>query len=615
MPSTPPAYRLLELSDQVLAGPLDGSAAEELAAVLQALDGEKRTLAERLIALAREAARTRHALAHTARLAEVGLAFAELIHELRQPLSGISAFAQLLGPDSPKHELADYRAELLRQCSRMESMVERMRLFLRPDEGEAEERSVDVEAALRTAVSLAPKMPPGIQLEVEFAANLGKARGDAQRLAQVLFNLLANARDAQAAKGPGTVRLRAEHSGSSVIITVADQGVGIAPDFARRLFEPFATTKGEAGTGLGLYICREILRAWGGDIGVLAPPPKPFVTAFAVQLCAEAVPPPATTVLDPLRAELADRVARHRPARRVLLVDGDPSVRRLLRVLLSAQENLAIAEASDGVEALALLATAPAQLLLTERSLSGMTGLDLARRARTEGKAGEIILVTGRPSPDAVVEAIDVGVRSFLCKPFEDAEALRARVRAAVDRDELRQLLDALGGDLRPWARRALEEVGGAARELVQALEILSNRPEGPARVGIVAEQALVAPLALAGFQAEGPWDLARAEAAASAGEVEALVVGEGVEPSAARQAARAVGKARWAPVIVWAQSPGGFPDAVELLDAPVTAVVKRPVEAAALASTTSRAVQARRRELRAEALGVVLAELGIPFL
>jgi len=252
---------------------------------------------------------------------------------------------------------------------------------------------------------------------------------------------------------------------------------------------------------------------------------------------------------------------------------------------------------------------------VTDQGLPGMTGLELAKRARAEKRAAEVVMVSSMPSPEAVVQALDAGARAWLLKPVDGADRLRRAVRAAVARDRLRQLVSGLGGELRPWADRALAVArgAGASRQLLEALELLSRRPEGPARLGVVGERALVGPLAMAGHRAEGPWDLTHALTAASSGAVEALVIGEGVEPGAAREFVRMAAEVPWTPAILWAQPPGSYAEALELLEAGVVeGVVARPVDGAALSQRTSRIVEARRNELRAVALGVVLAELGV---
>ncbi|MGC4115608.1 MAG: response regulator [Myxococcales bacterium] len=299
-------------------------------------------------------------------------------------------------------------------------------------------------------------------------------------------------------------------------------------------------------------------------------------------------------------------------ARDVLVVEDEPGVRRLLKVLLSAEEGLALSEAGDGPAALAKLQSRPVQVLVVDQSLPGMTGLELARRARAERRMAEAVVLTSMPSPESVAQALEAGARAFLLKPVDDPARLRAAVRSALQRDRLRQLLSGLGSELRPWADRALLQARAASapRRLQDALERLAQKPEGPARVAVAGERALVGPLAMAGHRAEGPVSLAQAFEDRS---VEVVVVGEGADPAQARERLQKLRELPCPPSVVWALSPGGFAEALQLLESGVIAgVVQRPVEPTALSLAVTAAVEIRRRELRAVALGTVLEELGI---
>ncbi|HEX6836975.1 MAG TPA: HAMP domain-containing sensor histidine kinase, partial [Polyangia bacterium] len=99
-----------------------------------------------------------------------------------------------------------------------------------------------------------------------------QADTDPGLLRQILVNLITNAVDAVPADG-GHIRVEARAQGGAVAIAVADDGTGIAPEDAARIFEPFYTTKGRGkGTGLGLAICRELATALGGRITVESAP-------------------------------------------------------------------------------------------------------------------------------------------------------------------------------------------------------------------------------------------------------------------------------------------------------------------------------------------------------
>ncbi len=221
-------------------------------------------------------------LVQTAKLAEIGLAFAEVVHELRQPLASISGYAQLIEISALPADAANHLKEILEQSARMECMLDRLRRFLKVDN--QEDLVADVRSAVQGTISLFPSMPPGVSLETEISSSLPSVIGSYHSLVQILTNLLTNARDAQANFGPGIIRIQAQWSGQQVSILVADQGAGVDPTIVTQLFQPFVSTKGERGTGLGLYISREIVSGWKGTLRLVENPPALFRTAFELGL-------------------------------------------------------------------------------------------------------------------------------------------------------------------------------------------------------------------------------------------------------------------------------------------------------------------------------------------
>jgi len=125
--------------------------------------------------------------------------------------------------------------------------------------------------------------PLALRGEVEIALEMPEApialHADAVRLAQVFGNLLTNA--CKSTRPGGCVRLAVEREGSDVVVSVHDNGKGIAPELQSRLFEPFATFGKAGGTGLGLAIVRQIVEAHGGQIRVES---SPLGTLFVVEI-------------------------------------------------------------------------------------------------------------------------------------------------------------------------------------------------------------------------------------------------------------------------------------------------------------------------------------------
>ncbi len=208
-------------------------------------------------------------LAHIARVSEMGTLATAIAHELNQPLMAIGnlvqASADLLTRDAaPATEtIADALDQAGNEALRAGQIVKRLRRFL--SRGELE-KSIEAPASLvqdACDLATADAAQRGIDCALEIAPDLPDILVDRIQVQQVIVNLLRNA--IEAVDDNGRVRLRADVDGSMLRVSVEDDGPGVPPDRIGRLFEPFATTK-PGGMGLGLAICRTIIRAHGGRI-------------------------------------------------------------------------------------------------------------------------------------------------------------------------------------------------------------------------------------------------------------------------------------------------------------------------------------------------------------
>jgi signal transduction histidine kinase len=212
---------------------------------------------------------------HNARLALAGELTASIAHEIAQPLSAILnnvETAELILKQSsgrPDAEsLSPILADIKRDDLRANEVVNRLRALLRKRELKLE--PMDINTLVSSAVMLV-RADAGrklVQLRTELEPDLPPVSADPVHMQQVVLNLLVNGMDAMIKTPPPArclyvrTRLRA---GSAVEITVRDNGHGIDPAHAGRLFESFFTTK-EGGMGLGLSIARSIVQAHGGTI-------------------------------------------------------------------------------------------------------------------------------------------------------------------------------------------------------------------------------------------------------------------------------------------------------------------------------------------------------------
>ena len=216
------------------------------------------------------------------KLAELGRLVAGIAHEINNPLAIIAYAMELLRREG---ELLPFQAEM---ADKIELEVERLKtltggLLAFSSAREGHRRLVVLNDLVDEVLRLVryDLQRQGVQLETEFAA-LPLIPADTGKLKQVVINLVMNA--AQAIAGEGTVTLRTRRLGEGAIeLSVSDTGPGIAEELHESIFAPFFTTKPEGeGTGLGLYLCRNIVREHGGEILLESSPGNGAI--FRVQL-------------------------------------------------------------------------------------------------------------------------------------------------------------------------------------------------------------------------------------------------------------------------------------------------------------------------------------------
>jgi two-component system sensor histidine kinase DctS len=228
---------------------------------------------------ARELARQQEErLQATSRLITMGEMASTLAHELNQPLAAITSYNsgclnRLADGEADVHELKEIHDRIARQARRAGEIIRRVHDFVRRSEPKRE--PLDLNTVIREAVGLleADTRKRRMRVETALAERLPEIAADPVMIEQVIVNLARNGMDAMAdnPRERRTIRITTSEEGGHLIVRVADQGPGIAPETARRLFEPFFSTKSE-GMGMGLNICRSIAELHHGRLGFEANP-------------------------------------------------------------------------------------------------------------------------------------------------------------------------------------------------------------------------------------------------------------------------------------------------------------------------------------------------------
>lgn len=217
-----------------------------------------------------EALDQRMQLTHITRVASLSDFSSTIAHELNQPLTAILANAQaalrFLQRDPPNvAEIQAILGEIAEADKRAGLLIHHLRLLMK--KGSEEFVQVDINHLVRDVLDFirGEFLMRGVELRTSYGRDLPQVHGDRVQLQQLVLNLVVNACDAM--QGQETQRVLTVGTGQgadgAVQVTVSDNGPGIPPDRAERIFEPFYTTK-ERGLGMGLAICRRIATAHGG---------------------------------------------------------------------------------------------------------------------------------------------------------------------------------------------------------------------------------------------------------------------------------------------------------------------------------------------------------------
>lgn len=364
------------------------------------------------------------------RLESLGTLASGVAHDFNNILTPILAAAQLLPVKLPKLDEKDLNLFKLIEDSakRGADLVKQILAFARGVEGKRV--SLQVRHLLLEIVQVVKQtFPKTIQIRTDIpSTDLWTVSADATQLHQVLMNLCVNARDAM--PDGGILGISANNIiideaythinldarvGSYVVITLSDTGIGIPPELLERIFDPFFTTKEVGkGTGLGLSTVLGIVKNHGGFIKV-----KSEVdggTKFQVYLPA---------VEDTAAQHTEEQLLLAGNGELILIVDDEPLIQQVTKTSLE-DNNYRTLLASDGIEAIALYAEYKHEisLVLMDIMMPSMDGLTALRTLQKLNPKLLAIATSGLTSNKQLAEAIGLGVKAFLPKPYTAKELL-----------------------------------------------------------------------------------------------------------------------------------------------------------------------------------------------
>jgi signal transduction histidine kinase/CheY-like chemotaxis protein len=345
---------------------------------------------------------------------------ATLSHELRNPLAPLRNGLHLLRLSGDADQrLARVHEMMERQVDHLVRLVDDLLEISRITRGALELRRqrVALAAVVRNAVETAETLvqAAGHRLDVFLPSEPLHLDGDPVRLGQILANLLNNA--AHYTPRGGRIELRAERDGNQVIVSVRDDGLGIAPEQIERVFDMFNRGERSSGLGIGLALARRLAEMHGGTIRAESAGLGTGATFFV------------TLPLDAGQATTADATTPGTtalPLKRVLVVDDNRDAANSLAMLLQFL-GADVDVAHNGREALERFdACAPAVVLL-DIGMPEMDGYEVARalRARDAGRGVPLVALTGWGQEDDRRRARAAGFDHHLVKPA-DIDALRA---------------------------------------------------------------------------------------------------------------------------------------------------------------------------------------------
>jgi len=365
---------------------------------------------------------------HAQKMEALGTLAGGIAHDFNNILFPIIGYTELVMDDTAEGS-SMYRnlEQILKAAFRAKDLVSQILAFSR--RGETERKPVNIRMIVKEVLKLLrATLPSTIEIQQDTGSMCREVLGDPTQIHQVMMNLCTNAYHAMREKGGilsirvreaeisrnGSVFLPSVPYGDYVKISVSDTGHGMTEDIREHIFDPYFTTKepGE-GTGLGLSVVHGIVRSHNGHIAVQSRPGRG--TTFDILL------PVVEKIPESPRAEDTETVPGGNE--KILLVDDEPQIVQMEKQMLE-RLGYQVTEVSESSAALKLFQNAPDSfdLVITDMTMPGMTGIELSREMMRIRPDIPVILCTGFSELVTREKALEHGIREYIMKPVLKGE-------------------------------------------------------------------------------------------------------------------------------------------------------------------------------------------------
>ena len=362
---------------------------------------------------------------------------AMLSHELRNPLGAIANASRLLTHPGADPATAQYAREIImRQVEHLTRLTDDLLDAGRAIMGKIvlQRASLDLAETVRRTLGTLKASLRTEQHRFLLALEPAWVDADETRIEQIISNLVINA--VKFTPGGGEIRLATRREAGHSVLSVADNGIGLAPELAAHVFELFvqgdrALDRAHGGLGIGLTLVRRLAELHGGSANVYSAGPGQG-SEFTVRL--PAVASPAARAAHP-------GVGAAKAPRHIMIIEDNDDARETLRRLLELAGHR-VQVAKDGASGLAAALASRPEVVLIDVGLPRIDGFELARRIRAAGGSAwrpYLVAVTGYGQPEDRGRALAAGFDEHLVKPIDDT-VLEKVLPAADEGGEARHL-------------------------------------------------------------------------------------------------------------------------------------------------------------------------------